>query len=125
MDQKLPVPLGTENGAFGDAEHPAPEVPGEGSDFFDDLGMLVGVAHHPSLADLPPPDLELRLDQGKDLARFHQKLQRGGQDQVEGNEGGVDYRQIGASPSLSGERCRMLVRSRLTTRGSARSFQAS
>src|SRR5207237_7219787 len=60
----------------------------------EDLAVLVGVAHNAALPHRAFTNLELRLDQGHDVARRAEEFADAWQDQPQWNDRYADHRQI-------------------------------
>ena len=67
MNQEFPVAFRAEDRALTQVHHLAAGLRCNQLDFFNNLGMLIGIADHPTFTDLPFTNFELGLDQGNNV----------------------------------------------------------
>src|SRR5882762_9954722 len=95
MQQEFPIALRAQDRRGDLGGNLVPALLGKLSELGKDAPMLFGVAHHATLPHRAFPNLELRLDEGYDLARRAQQLAHARQHQPQGDERDVDHGQVG------------------------------
>src|SRR6266853_979875 len=100
IKQKLTVPFGPHDRRGDLAGNGVADLGRELAQASDDRAMLLRVAHDAPLPHRAFADLELRLDQGDDLAGWAEQLPNTRQHQPQGDEGNVDDRQVGRQRQL-------------------------